>query len=105
MRACLDMRACLALRACLPAPLTSPPVPPPAASRGQTSLRRAGLFVVLGIHTTEYPEANQGLWCGWESSCTRESELPLFSAWEALASRYCDSHPNVVGAGTPLHAR
>jgi len=63
-----------------------------------TSLRRAGLFVVLGIHTTEYPEANQGLWCGWESSCTRESELPLFSAWEALASRYCDSHPNVVGA-------
>ena len=58
----------------------------------------AGLLVLLDMHTLSNPEANQGLWCGWGTACTAETEAPLFLAWRTLAARYCDSHPNVIGA-------
>ena len=65
----------------------------------QSRLRDAGLFAVLDVHTTSEPETNEGLWCGAAaSSCTEQSEQPLVDAWRTLATRYCASHPNVLGA-------
>ena len=62
-------------------------------------LAAAGLFVMLDIHTMDYPEHNDGLWCTVVApdgrSCAREHERPLFKAWRVLAKRFC-SHPNVV---------
>ena len=63
-----------------------------------TRLRTAGIFVVLDMHTSVYPEANTPLWCGSASSCTAADEAPIRQAWETLAQRYCNSHPNVIGA-------
>ena len=59
-------------------------------------LKRAGIFVMLGMHTLNAPEDNSGYWCG-SSACTSETEQPLFSAWQTLAALYC-SHPNVIAA-------
>ena len=51
------------------------------------------------MHTLSYPEANEGLWCGENATeCTSESEAPLVSAWASLASSYCGTHPNIIGA-------
>lgn len=62
-------------------------------------LRAAGLFVLLDMHTSVYPEGNTRLWCGGASdSCSAEDEAPVKAAWETLAGRYCSSHPNIIGA-------
>mmetsp|Transcript_29831 Transcript_29831/g.65226 ORF Transcript_29831/g.65226 Transcript_29831/m.65226 type:complete len:779 (-) Transcript_29831:266-2602(-) len=59
-------------------------------------LRRAGLLVMIDIHTLTEPEQNNPLWCEADA-CTAENEAPLFAAWRTLARRYC-SHPNVIAA-------
>jgi endoglucanase len=62
-------------------------------------LAAAGLFVMLDMHTLDYPEGNNGLWCTGEAPgsnhCGRVSERPIYRAWQLLAQRYC-SFPNVV---------
>jgi len=59
-------------------------------------LARAGVMVMLDMHTASEPEKNDGLWCG-ESACDDDNEAELFAAWEKLADRYCGS-PSVVMA-------
>ena len=62
-------------------------------------LAAAGLFVMLDMHTLDYPEGNNGLWCTGEAPgsnhCGRVSERPIYRSWRLLAQRYC-SFPNVV---------
>lgn len=51
-------------------------------------LQQAGIFVMLDMHTSSYPEHNDGMWL----------ESLVFDAWHKLATRYC-SRPNVIMAG------
>jgi len=62
-------------------------------------LQAAAIFVMLDMHTLDYPAGNNGLWCNGESvvasGCSRENERPIHKAWRILATRYC-SAPNVI---------
>lgn len=59
-------------------------------------LQRAGILVLLGIHTLTEPESNGRLWCE-SSTGSCADEAPLRAAWATLAGRYCAS-ANVLGA-------
>jgi aryl-phospho-beta-D-glucosidase BglC (GH1 family) len=52
-------------------------------------LRRAGIFVMLGMHTTTHPEGNQGSWK------VHGTDALIFDAWTKLAERYCP-YNNVI---------
>ena len=67
-------------------------------------LQAAAIFVMLDMHTLDYPAGNNGLWCNGESvvasGCSRENERPIHKAWRILATRYC-SAPNVIPPTSP----
>ena len=58
-------------------------------------LRNAGIFVMLDMHTIDFPDGNQGTWCSDWGRCGPGSEQLIWDAWETLARRYC-SVPNVI---------
>ena len=53
-------------------------------------LRDAGIFVMLDMHTIDFPDGNTGDWNDWHIG-----EQLIFDAWERLARRYC-RYPNVI---------
>ena len=49
---------------------------------------------MLDVHTLNYPEDNDALWCE-EMPCSPKTERLIFDTWSVLARRYC-SAPNVI---------